>query len=406
MFLRNGRIGIFDLSSKEMSEEEFVDEGTWEKISSLMVAGDLAKEHGEDSLVLGTGVLTGSFVPAACAGIIRARPDLDGRQRIMPLFGFAGFELKLSGFDFVVVKGTAERPSYLWIRDGIIDLVPADEMRILNSWARTDKIRADQGDAKIQVVAGGSWCDQKSPQAQAVIDYWGGEDKSGVGSELGKKNLIALAIRGMGELALAEPEGHFEDALLLMREHIVKLGESKGLASYSSVADRADFTKLVHRSVACYGCPFPCRSYLKVEEDPQEFRLVVKEPGYLHYDIPALNKAYGLGLEAKDSTIALMKCAKAGAEPCSVLTWASEIGEKITSSSLDEILKNPLDEKYSRIERPPGNFEESFKDLDTYRSCLGLGLCPRYWSKVGFDMAEVGSFAEDAIGKPFPGTSA
>lgn len=405
MFLRNGKIGIFDLSSKETSEEEFVDVGSWEKISSLMVAGDLAKEHGEDSLVLGTGVLTGSFVPAACAGIIRARPDLDGRQRVMPLLGFAGFELKLSGFDFIVVKGAAERPGYLWIRDGIIDFVPAEEMRTLNSWERTDRIRADQGDAKIQVIAGGSWCDQKNPQAQAVIDYWGGEDKAGVGSELGKKNLVALAIRGMGELELAEPEGHFEDALLLMREHIVKLGESKGLASYSSVADRADFAKLVHRSVACYGCPFPCRSYLKVEEDPQEFRLVVKEPGYLHYDIPALEKAFELGLSARETTIALMNCAKSGAEPYSVLTWASETGEKVTADSVKEILRNMRDEEHSRIERPPGNFEVSFKDSDTYRSCLGLGLCPRYWSKVGFDIAEVGSFAEDAIGKPLPGAS-
>lgn len=402
MFLRNGRIGIFDLSTKEASGDEFVEEGTWEKLSSIQVAEDLAEQHGEDSLVLGTGVLTGSFVPAACAGIIRARPDLDGRQRIMPLLGYAGFELKLSGFDFIVVKGAAERPGYLWVRDGIIDLIPAEDLHPLNSWARTDKIRADQGDAKIQVIAGGSWCDQKHPQAQAVIDYWGGEDKAGVGSELGKKNLAAIAVRGMGELELAEPQGHFEDALLLMREHIIKLGKNNGLASYSSVADRADFKKLVHRQVACYGCPFPCRSYLKVEEDPKEFRLVVKEPGYLHYDIPALEKAFELGLDSREATVALMKCAKAGAEPHSVLTWASETAGNLTTEMVDAVLKNPLDGRYSRVERPPANFEESFKDSDTFRACLGLGLCPRYWSKAGFDMTEIGSFAEDTLGKTFP----
>jgi len=402
LYLRNGKIGIFDLGSKEIGEEELAEGTTWEKMSSISIADDLASEHGEDSLILGTGVLTGSFVPASCAGIVRGRNDADGRPRLMPIMGFAGFELKLSGFDFIVIKGVAERPGYLWIRDGMIDIVNAEELRPLDSWARTDKVRADQGDPKIQVIAGGAWCDSKHPKSQAVIDYWGGDDKSGIGGELGKKNLVAIAFRGMGELALAEPEGHFEDAILLMREHVVKLGENHGLASYSDVADRGDFKKLLHRNVGCYGCPFPCRSYLKIAEDPAEMRLVAKEPGYLHYDIPALREAFRVGFDAKDATVALMKCAKAGAEAHTVLKWASEISSKVTMGSVDEVLVNPADAKRSRVEHPPGNFETSFDSADTYRACLGLGLCPRYWAKAGFDMLQIGSFAQDTLGRTVP----
>jgi aldehyde:ferredoxin oxidoreductase len=379
-----------------------VEEVTLEKMSSISIANGLASEHGEDSLVLGTGVLTGSFVPASCAGIVRGRNDADGRSRLMPIMGFAGFELKLSGFDFIVIKGVAERPSYLWIRDGIIDLVNADELRPLDSWGRTDRIRADQGDSKIQVIAAGSWCDSKHPQSQAVVEYWGGDDKSGIGADLGNKNLVAIAFRGMGELELAEPEGHFEDAILLMREHVVKLGENRGLASYSDVADRADLKSLLHRNVGCYGCPFPCRSFLKIAEDPSELKFVAKEPGYLHYDIPALREAFATGFDARDATVALMKCAKAGAEPHTVLKWASEISSKVTMESVDEVLSKPFDTKHMRVEHPPGNFDPSFGDTDTYRTCLGMGLCPRYWAKVGFDAPQVGLFAQNLFGRSVP----
>jgi hypothetical protein len=206
----------------------------------------------------------------------------------------------------------------------------------------------------------------------------------------------------MGELELAEPEGHFEDAILLMREHVVKLGENHGLASYSDVADRGDFKKLLHRNVGCYGCPFPCRSYLKIAEDPTEMRLVAKEPGYLHYDIPALREAFKIGFDAKEATVALMNCAKAGAEAHTVLKWASEISSKATMESVDEVLANPANAKRSSAERPPGNFETSFGDEDTYRACLGMGLCPRYWAKVGFDMPEIGLFARDLLGGDVP----
>lgn len=74
MYLRNNRVGIFDLSSNESSEQELGDETSWDRLSALYIADKLASEHGTDSLVLGTGVLTSSFVPAACAGIVRGSP--------------------------------------------------------------------------------------------------------------------------------------------------------------------------------------------------------------------------------------------------------------------------------------------------------------------------------------------
>ena len=401
MYLRNNKVGIFDLSSGEQSEQELQDEVVWDRLNAFHIADKLASEHGFDSLVLGTGVLTASFVPAACAGIVRGGPQENGDPRVMPLLGFAGVELKLSGFDFIVLKGTAESLGYVWVRDGIIEFVKSEEMKSKNSWGRTDKIRADQGDNKIQVLSNGAWGDSKNPASQLVTDYWGGEDKVGLGADLGRKNLSAIAFRGMGELELSEPDGHLQDSMVLIAEHIQKLGKNEGLASYSKTLGRDDFKRLLHRNVACYGCPFPCRSFLKISEPANEMKLVANEPGYLHYDIPALEKAFGFGLDAKDATVAFIECARAGAEPVSVLSHAAERSAKVTLDSVVAVLSDP-----SRISsiKAVGNFELSFHDRAQYRSCLGLGLCPRYWSKVGYDQDALTPFGEVALGMSPPRT--
>ena len=399
LYLRNGKIGVFDLSKEESAEEPLEEAVSWESASSDVISKRLADEHGLDSLVLGTGLLTYSFVPAAAAGLIRGRPDDDGRERIAPILGFAGSELKLSGFDFIVLKGKAKAPGYLWIRDGVMEFVQAPDMLQIDSWKRIDRIRSDQGDNEIHVIANGPWGDAGIGSSQFVIDYWGGEDKVGLGADLGRMGLTAIAFRGMGEFEVAEPEGHFEDAILLMREQIERLGKNYGLASYAQVADREDFKKIVHRNVACYGCPFPCRSFAKVREDPNEFRLLTKEPGYLHFDVPALEKAFEVGLDARAATEALISCAKAGAEPVRALSAAmSKAG--VSVESLKKVLEEvPAARAAPQIDHPPGNFERSFEDPGDYRRCLGLGLCPRYWAKAGFDMVQIQAFSEAALSR-------
>ncbi len=393
MYLRNGRAVVFDLGTRKSVEQEMPEVHDWGSLSAIRMADSLIAEHGSDCLVLGTGALTGSFVPASCCGIIRSRRE---RPKAVPLLGFAGVELKMSGFDFVVIKGGAETAGYLWLRDGIVELSESEEMRAMNSWARTDKVRADQGDSKIQVITTGLWGDAGHESSQLVTDYWGGEDKVGMAADLARKGILAVAFRGMGELELAEPEGHFEEALLLMREQIDMLGESRGLASYFEAASREDFSRLVHRHVACYGCPFPCRTFLKTAEDPRELRLVSKEPGYLHYDIAALERAFGLGADAKVASEIIAECAKAGAEPVAVVSEMERSGRSPTFDECLSVIRTAGAAAPAKAE----NFERAFKKVEDYETCLGLGLCPRYWSKVGFDLQTIAPFAESAFGWP------
>jgi len=105
--------------------------------------------------------------------------------------------------------------------------------------------------------------------------------------------------------------------------------------------------------------------------------MMSKEPGYLHYDVPALESAFELGLNALDATRILAHCARSGAEPVAILDAAGAKRDKLSTDSVDTVLSNPE----GRGPADKGNFELSFSSKDDYRRCLGLGLCPRYWRR-------------------------
>ncbi|MDH3365530.1 MAG: hypothetical protein OEM29_05975 [Thermoplasmata archaeon] len=397
MHLVNGRYATLDLSSGEVQEHELQDDYTRSSFGVMATIDAAVASAGGAGFALASGILTGSLVPASCAGFIRIPHSESNPTRMCPLTGFMGVELKLTGFDFVVITGKASGDGYVWIRDGIIEFVASPEIHKCDSWERTDKIRSDQGDRKIQVVAGGPWGDHGLAASQLTMNYWGGEDRVGAAAELGRMGLSAVAFRGMGELELLDPEEHLARSLALMRSQIALLGPNDGLASFSEAAGRDDFRGLLHRNISCYACPFPCRSYYKLYEDAKVMTFDNKEPGYLVYDVPSVERMASLRMDAREIVEALKRCARYGAEPMAVVSAlpADETGVDMTE--LDAVLiSNGPAEPWSGSSS--GGFSESFDDSSDYETCLALGLCPRYWARAGFNRDSVCSVAEPALG--------
>ena len=395
MYLRNGRAAIIDLSTGEVDERELTEDALLSEMSSIELSSSLSAEN-DDALIIGSGLLTGSLIPAACAGMIFS-PDEAGKGMISPIMGMAGVELKLSGFDFIVIKGESPEAGYLWIRDGIAEFVPLPDMLEMDSWVRTDKIRADQGDRRIQVIASGPLGDGRHISSRLVTNHWMGEDEVGLASAFGKRRLCAVAFRGMGELEIADPESHFASSVNLQKDHISKLGISEGLSSYFEGADADHFKNIRHRVIGCFGCPHPCRSYAKVNEAPDSMSMGVSEPGYLHYDIPSLKTAFDAGIDSVDATRIMMVCSKAGVDPVSVL---SALGKDAVGTNVADLISKAS--LFGAIDRSSlqGSFSGEVSDSKSNSRCASLGLCPRYWGKVGLDMSSASLSIESAIGKP------
>lgn len=397
MRLMNGRYGVIDLASGESSDHEVPDDSFGSPSSYLSFIESAAQRQGGDPLTISSGLLTCSFVPAACAGFVLSPRAGAVESRLCPLTGYIGTELKLSGFDFVILSGKADEPGYVWIRDGIIEFVPSADIAAVDSWERTDAIRKDQGDRKIQVISTGPWGDACMPSSQLVMNYWGGEDRIGCAADFGAKSLSALALRGMGELEVDDADEHFARSMKLRSDHLTALGESSGLSSFTDKASGDDFGKLFHRKVACYGCPFPCRSYYKVFEDASVMALQNDEPGYLVYDIPGFESMLGLGLAPRDVVTSLMMCARSGADPVSVAASAGSSGEPVSAESIKSLLssRTAVDDHAGPLK---GSFGDAFQEASDYVTCLALGLCPRYWARAGLDVEAITLAAEPATG--------
>lgn len=397
MYLANGRYAVLDLSSGDVEEHELPEAYALNPRGVMAVIDSAVSDAGSVGIAISSGVLTGSLVPASCAGFIRFPSSESENMRTCPLTGFMGVELKLTGFDFVVITGQAVQDGYVWIRDGICEFVPSPGIRELNSWERTDKIRSDQGDGKIQVIAGGPWGQHGIATSQLTMNYWGGEDMVGAAAEFGRIGLSAVAFRGMGELELHDAEGHLSRSSSLMRSQLVSLGTNDGLASFSETAARDDFRKLLHRNVGCYACPFPCRSYYKVHEEPSVMTLDNREPGCLVQDVPSVEMMASLGMSAMETIESLILCARYGAEPMASVSALQAREGKVDIAALEAMLMS-LDSPEPWVGSTKGGFRESFDDHRDYELCLSLGLCPRYWARVGFDRDSIRSVAGPAMG--------
>jgi len=266
--------------------------------------------------------------------VITAKSPVTGRVSHAPLTLDAGMELKYSGFDYMVIKGAADKPVYLWVHDGIADLNDAEDLWGKDVWAATDRIRDLMGDDLIQVLGIGEAGEKGSDLAQISINYWQSGDRMGFGSLFGKKRLKLIAIRGMGLLEIAEPEEFVEHcAGLLSALKSGKTSGMKGIATMAAAMGEADIEgwlkPLTHKHMACFNTPVPTNTFVFLDEDPALLKETsVAEPGFLLTDISPLLTLKRLGLTAADTCRILKACAKYGMDGAAVAELSEKTGLK------------------------------------------------------------------------------
>ena len=332
-YLASDKIAVLDLGTREMTEEELDEDLVLDKIGGAGITRHLYDQYeSENPIVLGTGLLTGTLVPGASLGIITAKSPSTGKVAHVPLNLDAGMELKYSGFDYMVIKGKADKPVYLWIHDGILDINEADDLWGKDTWTATDHIRSEMGDDLIQVLCIGEAGEKGSPLAQIGINYWQSPDRLGFGKLFGDKNLKLVAIRGMGLLEISEPEAFVEDcAELIGALRSTPAAEKQGIAAVAAALGEEDLgdwlAPLTHRHMACFNTPVATNTFIFTDDDPSLLKeSAVQEPGFLLTDIFPLVALKKAGLSAKDAGKVLKACAKYGIDGAAVAELSAGSG--------------------------------------------------------------------------------
>jgi len=166
---------------------------------------------GTDNVVLiSAGVLVGTLASASARTHIGGKSPLTGFVGSANMGGFFAPEMRWAGFDHLVIKGKAEKPVYLWVHNGEIEIRDA-----LNIWGKDvhetqEIIREELGDREIKILTIGLAGEKLVRYANVMTELKNAGGRSGMGALLGSKNLKAIAVRGTMDIGIAHPDEALE----------------------------------------------------------------------------------------------------------------------------------------------------------------------------------------------------
>ena len=295
-----GRILRVNLTSRKITIEEAEDDFYRQYFGGEgMVGYFLLKElpqgveplRPDNKLIFAAGPLSGVAVGGCGRHSVGSKSPLTGGFGEAEAGGYWGTELKMAGFDTVIVEGKAENPVYMFIRDGKAEIRDARHLWGLKTLECQNTIREELGDSAIKVAQIGPAGENKVRFACIVNDLDAFAGRTGLGAVMGSKNLKAVACRGHHRVSLAHPEKVTEIARWIrdnvpaaqqrLRDfgtaHFVRgLNSSGGLPTrnfqlgYLDTADAISGetmsdTILVKRR-SCFACPIQCKREVKVDE--------------------------------------------------------------------------------------------------------------------------------------------
>jgi aldehyde:ferredoxin oxidoreductase len=156
----------------------------------------------ENILVLATGVMTGSPLPASCRFSAIGKSPLTGTAGESEAAGFFGPELKMAGFDAIVFRGRAEKPVYLWITEGKAEIKDASHFYREGSREVEDAIRQEMGSNRVRVAQTGLAGMNLVRFANITNNLGHFNGRNGFGALMGSKNVRAVAALGKEKIPL------------------------------------------------------------------------------------------------------------------------------------------------------------------------------------------------------------
>jgi len=160
----------------------------------------------ENMLLIGNGLLCG--IPCLGSGRcdIAAKSPLTNAVGDSNIGGFFAIELRLAGFDHLVITGKSKRPTYVWINDEEIEIRDASHLWGKDTFETQTTIRADLDDEEIKSLVIGTAGENLVKFANVRTGMKNSAGRTGMGCVMGSKNLKAIAVKGTMNIEFAYPE--------------------------------------------------------------------------------------------------------------------------------------------------------------------------------------------------------
>lgn len=236
----------------------------------------------DNVLIFGTGLLTATGVPNSGRFNISAKSPESTVLADSNCGGFFGPELRFAGVDRLIITGRAEKPAYLYVEDGKVEVRDATPYWGLNTLEVQKRLRDDLGH-DIQVACIGVAGENLVRFANVINGVKNAAGRGGLGAVMGSKNLKAVVARGKLGVPIAHPE-HFVDKVREIRDYLTasKVVQTLGrvgtpllyevsnhlgairtnnsqLNAFEDTMDAEVVHRYVEKMLSCYACVVHCR---------------------------------------------------------------------------------------------------------------------------------------------------
>lgn len=168
----------------------------------------------ENKLIFAGGPFTGTAVPCASRMAAVAKSPLTGGVGMALSGGHFPVELKFAGYDALIIEGKAEKPCYIFIKDGKVRFRSADKLWGTKTSDCQQLIKDELWDQNIRITCIGP-AGENLARLSCIINERRAFGRKGLGAVMGSKNLKAIAVRG-SESVPVDDEQAFKEARSVM----------------------------------------------------------------------------------------------------------------------------------------------------------------------------------------------
>ena len=253
----------------------------------------------DNLLIFAPGILQGTNLPGSGRHAVGGKSPLTGAIGSSEAGGWWGHEFKRSGYDALIVHGRADKPVYLWIHNGEVEIRPAEHLWGMTTAEVEATIREELGDERIRVAQTGLAGENRVRYAAIIHDVNRAAGRNGMGALMGSKLLKAVAVRGTQNPAVATSSRMQSTARWLgqnykelaawatsgrgTQDSLMKWGYLGGLPTrnYSQpvfeerqlLSGERNYEMFFKERDTCQACPINCKQVFVNESDDPRQRL-------------------------------------------------------------------------------------------------------------------------------------
>ncbi|MBC7263387.1 MAG: aldehyde ferredoxin oxidoreductase family protein [Chloroflexi bacterium] len=303
MYSYTGRILHIDLTTKKSWVQHIHEDFLKKYVGGVGLATRLAYDNTpkgvdplgpDNALCFACSAFGGTIVPVGTKHGVASKSPLTGFIADSLASSYFSQTMRRAGYDGIVIKGRAEKPTWIFIDDDLVEFRDAADLWGKGCFETEELIRQKIGDETVRVSSIGVAGENLIRFASIGNDRGRQAGRCGNGAVMGSKNLKAIAIRGSHPIKVADLEGLKKACLPL-----IKLAQGSATEKYRILGTPANVLAMnrigvlptrnfqqttfegaekvsgeymhehfTEKAVACSGCAIACEQVTSVAEGP------------------------------------------------------------------------------------------------------------------------------------------